>query len=852
MTTLQLDPALANQMVEKAVTFCAERRFNGDTQAATMALRQGRCDVCAYVSNSLVKQVGEYLGQMDRTVKAVFEFEPEHSSLRPHAGVTTASGRKKGINVVAWVDRKSAALTALGSTLETAISEARRRFGCANATPACYTLGIQMVDDRDVQDRRGFGVIVNSMYVRSVQVWSRGESLEPQGAGDKVGARDALVPFDPEFAPEEMLFEQARAIEALPFDEREALDHRIRELKVSLLRKIISDQLAYIQIAKDWFTIADLEDIHRRKIGYGKIGGKSAGMLLAARILNEVADDSIRDWIKTPDSYFLGSDLMYIFMAMNGLMHRNNQKYKPEEEIRAEYPQIVEEFQGGQFPPEVIEKLQALLVKLGRQPVIVRSSSQLEDNFGTSFAGKYDSHFCPNQGTPAENLAALTRAIARTYASTFKPDALLYRRRKGLQDYDERMAVLIQVVQGEIWGRYYLPHGAGVAFSRNLYRWSPQIRKEDGFVRLVWGLGTRAVERVGNDYPRLVALSHPTLQPDDDVDAIQRYSQQFVDVIDLEDNTFKTLPIGQVLTSRYPAIRYIAQLEQDGVLTTPRTRVGEADIPRLCLTFDEFLRRTPFAGRFSKILKLLEENYHSAVDMEFTVQIPDPFALKPEALITLLQCRPQSHLQTTKVVRLPKELPHEEIIFSTRFMVPQGYLPGIRYVIFITPEGYYSIPSASGRNQLGRIVSKLNAKLPPKSFICVGPGRWGTTNTDLGVYVLYADVCNSGALVELSGQGVGIAPEPSFGTHFFQDLMEAQIYPIAVSFDEADAFFNRKFFYETPNRLSQWLSPDEIQLDECARECLRLIEVVDFRPEHHIDLVMDDEKGQAVAFLSTS
>jgi hypothetical protein len=90
---------------------------------------------------------------------------------------------------------------------------------------------------------------------------------------------------------------------------------------------------------------------------------------------------------------------------------------------------------------------------------------------------------------------------------------LLYRRSKKLQDYDERMAALIQVVEGDKFGRYFLPQAAGVAFSHNLYRWDPQIRREDGFVRLVWGLGTRAVERVGNDFP--LALSHPLLQPDD-------------------------------------------------------------------------------------------------------------------------------------------------------------------------------------------------------------------------------------------------------------------------------------------------------------------------------------------------
>ena len=237
---------------------------------------------------------------------------------------------------------------------------------------------------------------------------------------------------------------------------------------------------------------------------------------LPARILHEVADESLQESIVFPTSYFLGSDLIYIFTAMNGLMHWNNQKYKPEEKIYSEYPLLCEQFSAGRFPPEVVQRLREILGEMGRKPLIVRSSSQLEDSYGTSFAGKYQSFFCPNQGTPEENLQALTNAIARIYASTLNPDALLYRRTKGLQDYDERMAVILQEVQGQQFGRYFLPFGGGVSFSHNLYRWAPQIRREDGFARLVWGLGTHAVERGGNDYPRLIALSHPTLQPDDD------------------------------------------------------------------------------------------------------------------------------------------------------------------------------------------------------------------------------------------------------------------------------------------------------------------------------------------------
>ena len=189
-----------------------------------------------------------------------------------------------------------------------------------------------------------------------------------------------------------------------------------------------------------------------------------------------------------------------------------------------------------------MSELRSLLAKIGPQPLIVRSSSLLEDNFGTSFAGKYESLFCPNQGTLEENLHQLTQAIQRIYASILNPDALLYRRSKGLQDYDERMAILIQLVQGEKVGRYFLPNGAGVAFSRNQFRWNPQIRREDGFIRLVWGLGTRAVERMGNDYPRLVALSHPLLHPEATPTLISQYSQHYVDLIDLEANQFKSVP----------------------------------------------------------------------------------------------------------------------------------------------------------------------------------------------------------------------------------------------------------------------------------------------------------------------
>lgn len=656
-------------------------------------------------------------------------------------------------------------------------------------------------------------------------------------------SEDLLITFNPELAPQDMLFEQASAIEKLPPDQRAKAAARLREIKVVLIRTLISDQLAYVNIAKEWFTIADLSEIRRRKIGSGKIGGKSAGMLLAWRILNEVSSEEIRSSIRIPESYFLGADITYEFMAFNGLMHWADQKYKTEEQIRADYPLIQADCLAGVFPVDAVEKLENLLEQVGNRPLIVRSSSLLEDNFGTSFAGKYESHFCPNQGTPAENLAALEEALKRIYACVLNPDALLYRRAKGLQDYDERMAVLVQVVEGVRLGDYYMPHAAGVAFSRNQFRWSPQIRREDGFMRLVWGLGTRAVDRVGNDYPRLVALSHPSLQPEAAPKAIRRYSQQFVDLIDLKENSFKTLPVSEVLTSRYPLLRFIAQVYEDGYLSPLRSTFFDGSKDQLVLTFDELLRRTPLATRLKTMLKLLEEHYHSPVDTEFTACIPDPFAPHPDIEITILQCRPQSHLKDIDV-RLPQSIYPEDIVFSTRRVVPEGRVQAIQYVVYVPPEEYFSLPTAAERAGLGRAIGRLNTLLAGRTFICVGPGRWGTSNPDLGVNIGYADIYNTRALVELSGEGIGLAPEPSFGTHFFQDLVEANIFPLAVFLDDEDAIFNREFFDKTPNRLLERM-PEAAAL----ASCLKLIDVNTFRPGFHLDLVMDDDQGKAVAFL---
>jgi hypothetical protein len=223
------------------------------------------------------------------------------------------------------------------------------------------------------------------------------EDILRQTISERTGQQPDLAAFNPELAPQEMLFEQAQAIEQMPEADRLRWEARLQEIKVVLIRTMISDQLAYIKIAKKWFKVSDLEEIRSRKIGQGKIGGKSAGMLLAARILNEKADESLKASIRIPVSYYLGADVFNTFMSFNGLMAWGDQKYKSEEQMRSEYPQIQAEFQAGKFPDEIIASLQQVLNLAGAQPLIVRSSSLLEDSFGTSFAGNTTASSAPTR-----------------------------------------------------------------------------------------------------------------------------------------------------------------------------------------------------------------------------------------------------------------------------------------------------------------------------------------------------------------------------------------------------------------------------------------------------------------------
>jgi hypothetical protein len=600
--------------------------------------------------------------------------------------------------------------------------------------------------------------------------------------------------------------------------------------------------LAFIRISKRWFTSADFRYILSHRIGTGKIGGKAAGLMLAYKILQNTAADGICENIVLPLSYFVGADVFYDFLALNQV-ELLDQKYKSAEQIRAEYPGIQEAYTRARFPEEIADQLREILAEVGHKPLIVRSSSLLEDNFGTSFAGKYVSFFCPNQGTPKDNLRDLTLAIRRVYASVYSPDALMYRRRMGLLDYDERMAILLQEAQGQRHRQFYFPTIAGVAYSYSPISWNPRLRREDGFVRMVMGLGTRAVDRVANDYPRMIYLSHPQLRPEVSRKAIRYYSQHFVDMLDLDQNQFVTKPVEEVLGADFHSLRWVASSD-DGDTIRPPLTIGSHLAPnQLVLTFDLLLQRSNFVPVMKEVLTCLSAQYELPVDVEFAVSLAPGAARPSENLLTfhLLQCRPQNRgiARDTAIRPVPTNVAKADQLFFCTRMVPQGYVGQVGYVIYVDPAIYQAFETPREYTEVARLIGHLNKALEGQSFIIIGPGRWGSNDYLQGVPVTYADIFNTRALVELAIQQRGYTSEPSYGTHFFQDLVETQIYPLAIHPEDSEDFLNWDFLKAATDQMPV-IYPHK---PTNASRCIKVVHIPSERPGDQLEVVMDGNTG---------
>ncbi|HRP01293.1 MAG TPA: PEP/pyruvate-binding domain-containing protein [Candidatus Kapabacteria bacterium] len=614
---------------------------------------------------------------------------------------------------------------------------------------------------------------------------------------------------------------------------------------VALIRRFLTDSLEFIDIAKSFSDVEDFYTILQKTIfppdSHGKLGGKGSGIFLARKIIEKSTEYSnTLASVKYPKTWYITSDGLYNFMYYNNMEDVVEQKYRDIDEIRKEYPFIIQAFKNAQFSPDIINGLNSALDDFGDNPIIVRSSSLLEDRIGAAFAGKYKSLFLANQGPKRQRLEELMDAISEVYASTFGPDPIGYRSERGYLDFNEEMGILLQEVVGQKVGKYFFPAYAGVAFSHNEFRWSPRIKREDGLIRLVVGLGTRAVDRVGLDFPILISPGSPNLRVNQTYLEVLNYAPKFIDVIDLVENSFITMPISKLIDeigNDFPQINNIFSIVDGQHIKTPVGLGIDTTKDDIVVTFDKLVQKKTFIEQIKAMLFELSDKFEGPVDLEFACDGKNLY---------LLQCRPQSSSLDFQSAIIPPDISNSKIVFTANKYISNGKIGDITYIVYVDPNKYKYMENLKDLQDVGKAVGLLNKRLPKKSFILMGPGRWGSRD-DIrqGVKVTYSDIHNTAILIEIAKKRDGYAPDLSFGTHFFQDLVEAGIKYIPLYPDEETNMLNEKFLLNAENTLERFL-PEYAHI----ADVLRLVNIREVTGGQVLKVLLNADEDRALAYIT--
>ncbi len=563
------------------------------------------------------------------------------------------------------------------------------------------------------------------------------------------------------------------------------------------------------EMIRKYFRPRDYFQLRDRMIGSGSLGGKACGMLLARKIIHTELPE-YRRYFEPHDSFYIGSDVFYTYIVSNNCWETRIAQ-RTDAGYFSKAGALKEALLSGSFPPDIREKFRTVLEYFGQSPIIVRSSSFLEDGFGNAFAGKYESVFCVNQGSPEERLEAFEGAVRTVYASTMDISALEYRKQRGLQHTDEQMAVLVQRVSGSYHGDLFFPTAAGVGYSYSSYRWNKYIDPAAGLLRIVTGLGTRAVDRPDHDYPRLANLDRPAIHMQNSVAERHRFSQRIMDVLDTGANKLAGIEI-EALLERLPLWFKKAVMERDYEAEDALKRMNRwrqvwfADCQGL-------LENRNFTELMQKVLKTLDRVYGNPVDIEYTVNLDEQGAF----VVNLLQCRPLYTGGRGTATEIP-ELPEKNVFFRLKdSSVGSSEKVKIDVVVEIDAKAYYEYPYAL-KPQAAEAVGAVNAyyRGKGKNLLLMTPGRVGTSSPELGVPVSFAQISGFRGICEVSDSRAGYMPELSYGSHMFQDLVEAGIFYCALWGDDRTVTYDRTFLEKLPDFFEK-ICPDRKELEGMFR-----------------------------------
>ena len=558
-------------------------------------------------------------------------------------------------------------------------------------------------------------------------------------------------------------------------------------------------------LIKEHFAPEDYFEVHDRMVGTGMIGGKATGMLLSRKLTENLRPD-IYARIEPHDSFYIGSDVFYTYIVDNGFWDLRV-KQRTEEGYFALAAEVEDRLLHGIFSASMEAEFRRLLEYYGSDPVIVRSSSILEDGFGNAFAGKYESVFCAGTGSLEERLETFENAVRTVYASTMGLSALDYRKRRGLEKRDEQMAILVQRVSGSRYENFYMPAAAGVGYSISPYRFSADHPSE-GMLRLVMGLGTAAVDRRTGSYPRMVMLEDPSRNLLTSASDRHQFSQRLIDAVKFSSGEVEGLD-PEYVQKEIPAYLNRLLLSHDWDAERTFTDRG-IDRSIYYVSCDGLVKNRQLMGDMRGILQLLKEAYAYPVDIEYTINIAPDGAY----VIDLLQCRPLQQTKEGDAVHVP-DLPADRILLETK-SVSMGFSRtyAVDYVVYIDPVNYYHMPYRDKylvRDALSAVNWKLRGQ--GKRMLLLTPGRICTSSPELGVPSAFSDISEFDMIAEISESRAGYVPELSYGSHIFQDLVEAEILYTAVFESETTVHFSPGLLEAFPDCTQTFLTGEKDMID---------------------------------------
>jgi pyruvate,water dikinase len=569
----------------------------------------------------------------------------------------------------------------------------------------------------------------------------------------------------------------------------QSLFDRHDQLRSTLISMILTNDPKLVPLVERHISSRQMLAIWKRMVGSGFIGGKALGMLLARSILvNRRARMS--HIFEDHDSFYIGSDVYYTYLVQNNCWwDRLNQKHP--DNFLEQNTELLEKVMEGSFSDQIMASFRDILDYYGESPIIIRSSSLLEDNYGNAFAGKYDSVFCTNQGTMEERLAYFCWAVKHIYSGTMAPRALEYRKSRGVLDKDEQMALLVQRVSGRRRGSWFFPDLAGTLLSYNPYAWHPEIDPQAGMARIVVGLGTRAVDRVAKDHPWVVSLNAPQRTVEH---STHGYQQELIDSVDLLATEAEQV-VGEISLMTPGGLKNAEDLEIPEFLFDSDWRKarlakeqGLDPIFARTPSLKHLWNKTELATILREACEVLSQEYGTHVEVEFTAQWDHRWdGENPCPWINLLQCRPFQMKVDAQLVPQSHEPPKEQILLRLSSpVIGRGRQVPIHAMVWIDPQTYSKLSEQhqyKTAEDLHVLLQQITQNLKERehlqedeiTIMLIGPGRWGTSTPSMGVPAQFSQIRHAQILGELDWMHKDLSPDLSLGTHFFHDLVEADM-----------------------------------------------------------------------------